>query len=460
MTNIIILEPNDKYKQIATTQYSIKEILQTMKLKVNKFKLNKGEGNPKLLVTMNVDNYQIHILGWNKGPHNMLNIHMSNIIEINLKKRIQSIINGSYYGDLVIIKTTLSTKLLNLTKTQYESLLNKLGKTKTAVNKLIDKLSSKKTLKLKAKYDLDDNEDIESNSDSEESDSEEDSDKEDNIDENEDVDNDDIEEDNDELGNKKKKKFQDIEEEDNDNNNEEGDDEDEYDEDDEFDKVDEVDEIDEDFVPIDIDKIVEVKKKHKYKQKKSIDLESHGDMLVLETRGNYNNLHSIRYNCIKILNNVVNDISLCKEIEQGVYNYSISMASTEDIIPRWDNKIFKSMYGNKIRSLYTNLNADSYVRNINFVKRFNDGTIEPYEIAFMKPYDIFPEKWEKIREKEYHHNKLLYLTKEEAMTDEYKCRRCKKRETTYFELQIRSADEPATLFITCVNCGMRWTKNP
>ena len=28
-----------------------------------------------------------------------------------------------------------------------------------------------------------------------------------------------------------------------------------------------------------------------------------------------------------------------------------------------------------------------------------------------------------------------------------------KRECSYYELQIRSADESATLFITCLNCG-------
>ena len=27
---------------------------------------------------------------------------------------------------------------------------------------------------------------------------------------------------------------------------------------------------------------------------------------------------------------------------------------------------------------------------------------------------------------------------------------------TYYQLQTRSADEPMTTFVTCINCGNRW----
>lgn len=451
--SIIILSPDGKYRQNSTTLYSTKEILQTMKLKTNKFKLTKGEKQAKLLVTMNVDNFQIHIVGWNDGDSKILNTKLSHVIETNVKKRIQNIIHGSYYGDLIIVKTTLSTKLLALNINEYESIIDRLSKSKTTIGKLIDKNMSKKPLKLKAKYDLEDEDEFDNEKNSDEDSEPEEPEPEVEEDEEED----------DELETKKSKKFKDLEIEDEEENEEENNnkEDEEYDNDDEEDDDDEkFVEADEDFVPIEIDELLEVKKKHKHKQKKSIDLESYGDMLVLEKKGKLTDLNEIRNASVKILYKIISDKSKCKLIEQGAYNYCVDMASTTDIIPRWDNKIFKSMYGNKIRSLYTNLSSKSYVGNVAFVEKFNQGELEPYDLAFMKPYDIFPEKWEKIREEEYRRNKLLYLTKDVAMTDEYKCRRCKKRETTYFELQIRSADEPATLFITCVNCGMRWTKNP
>ena len=51
---------------------------------------------------------------------------------------------------------------------------------------------------------------------------------------------------------------------------------------------------------------------------------------------------------------------------------------------------------------------------------------------------------------------MLYEVRTEAATDIYKCGRCKKRECTFYQLQTRSADEPMTTFVTCLNCGTRW----
>ena len=56
----------------------------------------------------------------------------------------------------------------------------------------------------------------------------------------------------------------------------------------------------------------------------------------------------------------------------------------------------------------------------------------------------------------YKRDKYLYEEKQEAMTDQFKCGRCKSRECTYYELQTRSADEAMTTFITCLKCGNRW----
>ncbi|PRP79729.1 hypothetical protein PROFUN_12663 [Planoprotostelium fungivorum] len=41
-------------------------------------------------------------------------------------------------------------------------------------------------------------------------------------------------------------------------------------------------------------------------------------------------------------------------------------------------------------------------------------------------------------------------------TNMFKCGKCGKRETTYFQLQTRSSDEPMTTFHECTNCGNRW----
>ena len=41
----------------------------------------------------------------------------------------------------------------------------------------------------------------------------------------------------------------------------------------------------------------------------------------------------------------------------------------------------------------------------------------------------------------------------------YKCRNCKSFRTSKFQMQIRSADEPMTTFVTCNDCGNQWKHN-
>ncbi|KAG2296331.1 hypothetical protein Bca52824_043000 [Brassica carinata] len=43
-----------------------------------------------------------------------------------------------------------------------------------------------------------------------------------------------------------------------------------------------------------------------------------------------------------------------------------------------------------------------------------------------------------------------------ASTDQFKCGRCGQRKCTYYQMQTRSADEPMTTYVTCVNCDNHW----
>ena len=69
---------------------------------------------------------------------------------------------------------------------------------------------------------------------------------------------------------------------------------------------------------------------------------------------------------------------------------------------------------------------------------------------------MFPENWEELFTKKAEQDKLKYELKPEAMTTLFKCRKCQSRETSYYEVQTRSADEPMTHFITCLKCSNRW----
>ena len=146
-----------------------------------------------------------------------------------------------------------------------------------------------------------------------------------------------------------------------------------------------------------------------------------------------------------------------EKIEESVVYYTIKSAFSRRVQQSWDNPIFRKIYINKCRSLYTNLDDNSYIKNSNLITKVNQNKdFEIENIASMSYQELFPEIWKKMMDEKYKREKLLYEEKQEAMTDQFKCARCKSRKCTYYELQTRSADEAMTIFITCINCGNRW----
>ena len=67
-----------------------------------------------------------------------------------------------------------------------------------------------------------------------------------------------------------------------------------------------------------------------------------------------------------------------------------------------------------------------------------------------------PDKWAKMIEDKNKRDKNKYETTIEAATDTFICRKCQSNKCTYYQMQTRSADEPMTTFVTCIDCGKRW----
>jgi DNA-directed RNA polymerase subunit M/transcription elongation factor TFIIS len=84
------------------------------------------------------------------------------------------------------------------------------------------------------------------------------------------------------------------------------------------------------------------------------------------------------------------------------------------------------------------------------------GEFSPYEICGMDHQYLFPENWKTYIDEKSKRDRTLYEINKEMATDIYKCGKCHKRECVYYQLQTRSADEPMTTFVTCLNCGKRW----
>jgi DNA-directed RNA polymerase subunit M/transcription elongation factor TFIIS len=75
------------------------------------------------------------------------------------------------------------------------------------------------------------------------------------------------------------------------------------------------------------------------------------------------------------------------------------------------------------------------------------------KIGFMTPEDLFPEKFQPIKDEiEYRQN----ITVMEKISTEYTCKVCKASMVTIKGIQTRSLDEGETLYAKCVKCNNKW----
>ena len=155
---------------------------------------------------------------------------------------------------------------------------------------------------------------------------------------------------------------------------------------------------------------------------------------------------------------VIQDISLSKKVEKSIYNYIIRISKEKNIQRRWSNTTFKNLYHSKVISIYSNLKESSYIQNKGFLKKLKDGSILADNIGTLSVYDIYPDNWKELLNAKSKRDKIKYELKPEAMTNLFKCHKCGSRETSYYEVQTRSADEPMTQFITCLNCYNHWKR--
>ena len=74
----------------------------------------------------------------------------------------------------------------------------------------------------------------------------------------------------------------------------------------------------------------------------------------------------------------------------------------------------------------------------------------------MTHQEMNPEKWDAHIQAKMKRDKNKYDTTIVASTDTFKCRKCHSNKCTYYQAQTKSADEPMTTFVSCIDCGNRW----
>jgi DNA-directed RNA polymerase subunit M/transcription elongation factor TFIIS len=145
-------------------------------------------------------------------------------------------------------------------------------------------------------------------------------------------------------------------------------------------------------------------------------------------------------------------------LERGIFNYTLEHAGKRKVRRVWENPEMHHLYKINSQRVISNLDTASYVQNNRLLQRLRDKEFQPQDIAFMSYSDLYPEKWGDLIERTMKREAKMLEVDKSSATDMFKCGKCKKRECTYYEYQTRSADEPMTQFIRCLNCNNRWTQ--
>jgi transcription elongation factor S-II len=135
------------------------------------------------------------------------------------------------------------------------------------------------------------------------------------------------------------------------------------------------------------------------------------------------------------------------------------------------NKIFnaekdKKAYTDKARSLLFNLKRNDRLR-----EDVVSGLCEPDVLATLTPEQMATDEQQKLRENamkssvmerrsDYYQVNRDNILRANGINPniggEFVCSRCKGNKTTHYAMQTRSADEPMTVFVSCLTCGKRW----
>lgn len=146
-------------------------------------------------------------------------------------------------------------------------------------------------------------------------------------------------------------------------------------------------------------------------------------------------------------------VPICTELEEAIVACSKN-----------DNTAYKE----KARSICFNLK-----RNASLRENILNSSIKPKSLMSMTAEELATEEKKAVREKlekdlqdsrrldweqanEDKINEMCGIKGELLQASLFTCGRCKSTKTTSTQKQTRSADEPMTVFVFCINCGNRW----
>jgi DNA-directed RNA polymerase subunit M/transcription elongation factor TFIIS len=156
-----------------------------------------------------------------------------------------------------------------------------------------------------------------------------------------------------------------------------------------------------------------------------------------------------RKNITKLLTKVI-DKKKAVEIEKSIYNYTQDYYNDNSDMPPY---LIQSSYEHKSNEIINEINNKNSTYLLNAI---NEDTIDILKIAYLKPEELNPEKFEPIIK-----NKELreYKKNNKKGSNIFTCSKCKKANCSVTQKQTRAGDEPPTTFVECLECGHIFKKN-
>ena len=136
------------------------------------------------------------------------------------------------------------------------------------------------------------------------------------------------------------------------------------------------------------------------------------------------------------------------ELEAALLQRCIRDCAKQGIEVTWANVAFWHHYRGRCIQFYENAPA--------WIPKLVSGELTPTSFADMTVVELDPKRWKAQIEAQIEKDKHLYSSSGSASIYFY-CSACKKKtKCDYYQMQTRSADEPMTTFVTCLECDRRW----
>jgi transcription elongation factor S-II len=164
------------------------------------------------------------------------------------------------------------------------------------------------------------------------------------------------------------------------------------------------------------------------------------------------NPDEFRNNIVLKLNNLIKNDKISTNLEKGIFNFSLKQCEEKKLIKKWSNEYFIIIYVQKLKTILFNLSNEALYNKI------VNKEIKSHEIAFMTHQELRPDLWDELLELKKIKDENKFKPNIEASTDDFTCFKCKSKKCTFYQLQTRSADEPMTTFVTCLDCGNRFKR--